>query len=128
MVVASLGTPWEIDTREAILLLEDVQEAPYRIDRMLHQLQAAGKLVGSACGVGVGALTDCGNPDADDPSARDVVQQVLGSLGLPLVCDLSFGHIAENVAWPYGGRARLDGEVGEITLLDASTASRAGNR
>ena len=128
MVTASLGTPWEIDTRGAILLLEDVQEAPYRIDRMLHQLQAAGKLAGSACGVGVGALTGCGNPDGDGPSAEEVVREVLGSLGLPMVSDLSFGHIAENHSWPYGGRARLDGQNGDITLLEASTRSREGAR
>ena len=128
MVVASLGTPWEVDTRGAILLLEDVQEAPYRIDRMLHQLEAAGKLSGSARGVGVGALTGCGNPDSDDPSAGDVVREVLGSVGLPMVSDLPFGHIAENHSWPYGGRARLDGNSGKVTLLEASTASLEGTR
>ena len=95
---------------------------------MLHQLEAAGKLAGSACGVGVGALAGCGDPDVDDPSAGDVVREVLGSLGLPLVCDLSFGHIAENHPWPYGGRARLDGAAGEVTFLDASTASPEDNR
>ena len=83
---------------------------------------------GVARGVGVGALTGCGNPDRDDPSAEDVVREGLGSLGLPMVSDLSFGHTAENHSWPYGGRARLDGDSGEITLLEASTASLEGTR
>src|SRR5262249_61346385 len=58
LVAASLATPWEIDTRGAILLFEEVNEAPYRIDRMLQQLRAAGKLAPLA-GVGVGDVSSC---------------------------------------------------------------------
>ena len=56
LVAASLGTPWEVDTRGAILLVEDVHEPPYRIDRLLQQLRAAGKLA-RLVGLGTGAFT-----------------------------------------------------------------------
>ena len=129
MVVASLGTPWEIETRDRVLLLEEVNEAPYRIDRMLHHLRAAEKLKG-VLGVGVGALVNCGAADDEGPRAEDVVCEVLDSLDVPLVLDLPFGHLGENHPWPTGGRARLDGERGDLTLLEASTdgsdVSRSG--
>lgn len=128
MIAASLGTPWEVDTRGAILLFEDVHEAPYRIDRMLQQLRAAGKLEGSAAAIGVGALTVCEETRDDGPSAADAVDEVLGPLGLPMVSGLRFGHIPDNHPWPYGGRARLDGDSGEITLLESSTEGAGGGR
>ena len=58
LVAASIGTSWEIDTRGAILLLEDRGERPYRIDRMLQQLRGAGKLARLA-GIGLGDFSSC---------------------------------------------------------------------
>lgn len=123
LVVASLGTPWEIDTRDAILLLEEVGEAPYRIDRMLSQLRAAGKLAAVA-GVGVGRLYDCGAPGGSGPDAAEVVREILAPAGVPTVVDLPFGHGGENRPWPFGGRAAIDGERGEIELLEFPVARR----
>ena len=121
LVVASLGTPWEIDTRDAILLFEEVGEAPYRIDRMLGQLQAAGKLA-VAAGIGVGRLQGC---EAEaGPSAQDVVEEILVPLGVPTVVDLPFGHGPGNRPWPHGGRAAIDGERGEIEQLEFPVARR----
>ena len=121
LVVASLGTPWEIDTRDGILLIEDVHEAPYKLDRMLQQLRAAGKLEGAALGIGVGALTACDSAEADAPGAEEVVAEVLDPLELPRVEGLRFGHLAANFAWPVGARARLDSDSGALTFLEAST-------
>lgn len=122
LVVASLGTAWEIDTRDGILLLEEVGEAPYRIDRMLQQLLAAGKLDALA-GIGIGEMTDC-EPTGDGPSARDVLREILTPLGVPTVTGLPFGHGESNRPWPYGGRAAIDAERGEIELLDFPVARR----
>ena len=118
--VASLGTPWEIDTRGRILMLEDLHEAPYRIDRMLQQLRAAGKLDGSAVGIAFGGLVECDNARYPRPTASEVVCEMLGPLGLPWVTDLPFGHLADNRPWPHGGRAAIDGDRGEIELLESS--------
>jgi len=125
LVVASLGTPWEIDTRDAILLLEDVGEAPYRIDRMLFQLHAAGKLT-AAAGVGVGCLHNCVASAGEGPSADEGVRDLLLPLGVPVVCELPFGHGPENRPWPHGGRAAIDGERGEIELLEFPVVRRSG--
>lgn len=117
LTVASLGTPWEIDTRDAILLFEDVNEAPFRVDRMLQQLRAAGKL-DDVVGVGVGAMTDCCDERYPEPCVEEVLDEILRPLGVPVVTDLPFGHVARNQAWPQGGRAAIDGSRGEVELLE----------
>lgn len=128
LVVASLATPWELEARGAILLLEEVHEEPYRLDRLLGQLAAAGKLAQLA-GVGVGALVECG-PEARPidpelhgarcgPSAREAMERWLRPLGIPVVFGLPFGHRPPNLTWPLGVRARLDGERGELHILEA---------
>ena len=122
LVVASLGTPWEIETEGAILLLEEVAERPYRVDRMLQQLRAAGKLSGLAA-IGFGDLSTCLD-DRYETRIGEVVAEVAGSLGVPCVTGLPFGHGAENLPWPFGGRAALDGARGELEILEAAVSSR----
>jgi muramoyltetrapeptide carboxypeptidase len=117
LVVASLGTPWEIETRDSILLLEDCSEPPYRVDRMLQQLRAAGKLDGLV-GVGLGDFSSCTDDRWPERAVDAVIEEVLAGFGIPLVTDLPFGHVRRNVAWPVGGRATLDGERGELTILE----------
>jgi muramoyltetrapeptide carboxypeptidase len=121
--VASLGTPWEIDTRGAILMLEDVTELPYRIDRMVQQLRAAGKLDRIA-GVALGGFTDCEDERYPDWPVERLVVELFGGLGVPVVSDLPFGHGAENRPWPFAGRAALDGTRGELEILEAAVATR----
>jgi muramoyltetrapeptide carboxypeptidase len=127
LLAASLGTPWEVETRGTILLFEEVHEEPYRIDRLLGQLAAAGKLAGLA-GVGVGALVACDasarpiDPElhgsAQGPTAREVIEEKLRPLGIPLAFGLPFGHAPPNLAWPLGVRARLDGRGGTLRILE----------
>lgn len=123
VAVASLGTPWEIDTRDGILMFEDVNEPPYRIDRMLQQLRAAGKLA-SLVGVGVGSMVGCENGGEVSMGAAEVLEEVLTPLGVPVVSELPFGHAAANLPWPHGGRAAIDGDRGEIELLEFGVARR----
>lgn len=121
LVAASLGTPWEIDTRGAILLLEDVGERPFRIDRMLQQLRHAGKL-DAVAGIGLGAFARCDEPSGA-PSAAEVLRELLGGLDVPWVAGLPFGHAAPNLAWPVGVRARLDGARAELHILERGVAT-----
>ncbi len=116
LCAASLGTPWEIETEGVILLLEEVGERPYRVDRMLQQLRAAGKLAGLA-GIGFGDLSSCVD-DRYETGVGEVVAEAVTSLGVPCVTELPFGHMRENAAWPIGGRATLDGSTGELTVLE----------
>jgi muramoyltetrapeptide carboxypeptidase len=123
LTVASLGTPWEIDTRGAILMLEDIGEPPYRLDRLLQQLHWAGKL-DEVAGVGVGSTCRCDDDRYPDLDAAAVLQAALGPLGVPVVTGLPFGHDAINLSWPHGGRAAIDGDRGEIELLESAVAAR----
>lgn len=122
MLAASLGTSFEVDTRGAILLFEEVGERPYALDRLLHQLAAAGKLSGIV-GVGVGHLARCVDPKRSEPTAEQVILEILLPLGVPLVLGLPFGHGRPNLPWPVGVRGALDGERGVLTLLEAAVES-----
>ena len=122
LVAASLGTPWEVETRGAILLIEDVNEPPYRIDRLFQQLRAAGKLARLA-GIGCGAFTGCVDERYPEPSAEEVVAEIARGLRIPLVTGLPFGHTKDNRAWPVGARATIDGARGTLELLEAGVTS-----
>lgn len=118
LLAASLGTPWEIDTRGAVLFLEEVGEQPYAIDRLLGQLRDAGKLA-AAAGVALGQLVDCQSERYPEISACDVARELLTSqVEGPVVGDLPFGHVADNRALGVGVRAALDGDRGTLELLD----------
>jgi muramoyltetrapeptide carboxypeptidase len=123
LVAASLGTPWEIDTRESILLIEDVGEPTYRIDRLLQQLLHAGKL-DAAVGVGVGSTQDCEDDRYPDLGVEDVLREFLEPLGVPVITELPFGHGEDNLSWAVGGRAAIDGDRGEVELLEFAVAPR----
>ncbi len=116
LVAASIGTAWEVETGGAILLLEEVHESPYRVDRMLQQLRGAGKL-DALVGIGFGDLSTC--TDAKYGTAvEDVVAEVAERAGIPCVRSLCFGHSPLHLAWPYGGRATIDGDEGEIVVQE----------
>ncbi len=119
LVTASLGTSWEIDARGGILMFEEVSEPPYRIDRMLEQLRAAGKFDDLA-GVGVGSLQGCEDDRYPDRDVEVVLRDFLGPLEVPVVVDLPFGHGPVNRCWPVGGRARLDADRAELELLESA--------
>lgn len=96
-----------------ILLLEDVREECYRLDRMLTQLLRSGALDGVA-GVALGTWTECGEPDA----VRQVMQDRLGGLGLPVAWGLGFGHVAPQPTIPLGVPAELDADNGTLTFAE----------
>lgn len=107
-VLASLcGTPDQLDARGKIVLLEDIGEPPYKVDRMLSQLRQAGCLRG-ALGLALGTFTRC-DPAADAGySLLDVILDVLDGLDLPVVAGLPVGHGPENHPWWVGAPHRLD--------------------
>lgn len=121
LVTASIGTAWEIDTRGAILLLEEVNELPYRIDRMLQQLRGAGKLDGLA-GIGTGDLSSCCDDRYPELDVLTVVGQIAAGHGLPLVTGLPFGHSLPNHAWPYGARATIDADRGLVRVHETGVS------
>ncbi|MBA2321265.1 MAG: LD-carboxypeptidase [Deltaproteobacteria bacterium] len=106
LLAALCGTPWQLDVRGAVLVLEDIGEAPYRIDRMLQQLLAAGGLDGVAAIV-VGELEGCKVPIEAGFTHADLFRDVLGDLGAPLVGGAPVGHGARNQAFLWGSPARV---------------------
>jgi muramoyltetrapeptide carboxypeptidase len=118
VVVASLGTPWEIDTSGAILFLEEVNEPPYAIDRALVQLREAGKLAPLA-GAALGQLVCCESERYPEVRARDVFRDILvPEISGPVVVDLPFGHVADHRALGFGVRGTLDGDRGTLALAE----------
>jgi len=120
MVVSTLGTRYEIDTTHAILFLEEISEEPYRIDRMLTQLWLAGKL--QACrAILLGNFRDCearGNSRVGPGKALlQVLRDRLGSLGVPVVYGMPFGHVKSKLTLPIGVVAQLDATSGRLTML-----------
>jgi len=105
------GTPWQLDARDAVLVLEEVGEYAYRIDRMLQQLTDAG-VFDRVAGVAVGQLVDCRLPADATFTFRDVMLDHLGRLGVPVVGDLPIGHGPANRAFVWGTRGTLrDGRL-----------------
>jgi muramoyltetrapeptide carboxypeptidase len=120
------GTPYAPRLDGAILLLEDVGEKPYRIDRYLTQLALAGSLSGVA-GVALGRFTSC---DDDGVLAADVVREAVLALGVPVVEGLPIGHEDANFAVPLGAPVTLvapgPGEEGPPRLLFDGWSARTG--
>ncbi len=118
IVVAGLGTPYALETRGRLLFLEDVNEKPFRIDRMLTQLRQAGKL-DELAGVMFGDMTGCGHA-GDVVTVRDVIGEAFATARYPVVFGLPTGHGGGIVTLPLGVRARLAGE--RLSLLEAPLA------
>lgn len=96
-IVSVIGSPWELDCNDKILLLEDVGEAYYRIERMLLQLQAAGKLQ-NLIAVGLGEFLNCPRRDVEH-GIEQIFAEYLTPLGIPLFTGLPFGHGLVNRPW-----------------------------
>lgn len=121
LVAALEGTPYAVDTQDAILLVEDVSEAPYRIDRMLRQLQLAGKLEGLR-GAILGQFTKTEERErnkVDNPrfSAEGVLRQYFEPLGIPVLMNFPIGHHEMNCTLPLGGEVEIDADHGTLTVI-----------
>ncbi|HKB99523.1 MAG TPA: LD-carboxypeptidase [Terriglobales bacterium] len=122
ILVAALGTPYDIHTEGTILFMEDVAAKPYQIDRMLMQLKLAGKLK-DVRGIVFGEMLDCQQGPNQDYSLEEVVLRVVGDLGIPVAFGLRSGHVSSaNITLPIGVKARLEvsGEV-KLKILESAT-------
>lgn len=112
-----LSTPILPNFDDVILALEDVTEAPYRIDRMLTQWRLSGLLT-KVKGIALGGFTKCEAP-ANIPSftVEEVLRDRLADLGIPIVANLPFGHDNPNAALPVGVVVTLDADQGTLTTF-----------
>lgn len=119
VVVASLGTPYEIDTRNKIIFLEDIGEEVYSIDRMLTQLRNAGKL--SECkGIILGQWTDCEDNGEtslyDGLTLQQVIEEIIVPEGKPCIGHVACGHSLPTMSLPMGAIVRVDAMKGRMCI------------
>ena len=125
LVVSTLGTKYEIDTTDSILFLEEINEEPFRVDRMLTQLWLAGKLQ-SCKGIALGNFRDCeARGTSISPvsfSLEQVFEQRLASLGIPVVYGLPIGHVRSKLTMPLGVQAELNATDKTIRILETAVS------
>ena len=120
MVTSIMGTPYELETAGKILFLEDIHEEVYRIDRMLSQLALGGRLDHLA-GFVFGRCTQC---EVKGPSfsLEEILRDRFGSLGVPALSGLSFGHVEQKLTLPIGAMATLDADAGTLRIDEAAVS------
>lgn len=118
LITSLMGTPFEIDTKNSILFLEDVGEEPYRIDRMLTQLRLAGKLNANGIVFGLCAGCDSSGLRVWDYSLGEVLENILGDLGIPVFYGLMIGHTFDQLTLPYGVMAEMDADRGFVNIVE----------
>jgi muramoyltetrapeptide carboxypeptidase len=114
ILAAMAGTPAPLRARDAIVFVEDVGEASYRLDRAWLQLLLSGSLDGVA-GLAFGRFTDCGGSEL-----FDLLRGFADERGVPAVADLPIGHEPDNWTLPLGLHARLDAQAGTLALLESA--------
>lgn len=120
LLTASLGTPYEVETAGRIVFLEDVDEEPYRVDRMLAQCVAAGKLA-DAAGIAIGIFTGAevrNSPGRRSLTLAQVFADHLLPLKRPMITNVAVGHVPDQVTLPYGVRAHLDATRRTLEVLE----------
>ena len=115
LLVTTLGTPYEIDSRGKLLFLEDVGEKPYRIERMLTHLKMAGKLE-SLAGVIFGDFADCEGEGSRD--LRQIVAEIFSHADYPVVMGLAAGHGPENLLLPFGVAMELATSPATLSIAE----------
>ena len=117
LLVSLLGTRFDLDTRGSILFWEEVDEEPYRIDRMLNHLRMAGKLR-DLKGMVVGKLEGC-RPRGKTPGLplREILTDHLRGTQFPVLLDFPAGHAPGKMTLPLGLPARLDTRAGLLEIL-----------
>jgi muramoyltetrapeptide carboxypeptidase len=127
LLAAGVGTPEQGTGKGGIVLLEDVDEPLYRLDRMLTQLLRGGWFDGAA-GFALGSWTGCGDP----ARVRSLLLERLGPLGVPMVWELGFGHVPGALTIPLGVPATLDADAATLTVECSTwrprTVDTAGER
>ncbi len=111
-----LGTPYSPTYRGCLFVMEDIGEAPYKIDRMLFQMRMSGCFQGVS-GVVLGSFQDCGNDDV----ICEIVANFFGDMQIPILGGFEMGHSDDNVTIPMGIRATLDTDQGALVYHEAAT-------
>jgi muramoyltetrapeptide carboxypeptidase len=112
LIVAGLGTPWEMETEGKLLFLEDINEEPYKIDRLLTQLEQAGKFRGVK-GIVFGTFKM--GEDLFPAAIESVIREKLKNFKRPILWGMNFGHCKDPLFIPFGGQGKIVGKRLVIT-------------
>jgi muramoyltetrapeptide carboxypeptidase len=124
LLAALAGTPWVPDFSGAIIFLEEVDEEPYRVDRMLTQLKACGMFARPG-GIVAGQFSDCLPKDPKLPflSIETLLAALADHAGAPFVAGCQFGHVSSKLTFPVGLEAVLDAGAGTLTFPEPAVAA-----
>ncbi|MCX6156226.1 MAG: LD-carboxypeptidase [Candidatus Kapabacteria bacterium] len=121
LICSLMGTEYEIDTKRKILLIEDVDEEPFRMDRMLNQLRLAGKFK-DAAGVIIGLCNGCepkGSQSSTwDSSLGEILERIFNQYDKPVFYGLVFGHTSDQLTLPIGVKAEMNADEGSLTISE----------
>jgi muramoyltetrapeptide carboxypeptidase len=123
LLVSTLGSPYEVDTKNKILFIEEVEERNYKVDRGLMSLALAGKF-SDCCGIILGTWADVGDPDVlpkNNLTLDQIFEEVVKPYGKPTINNFRAGHIYPQITIPMGATVEIDAESGNVTFLTAST-------
>ena len=121
MICSTLGTSYEIDTKGKLLLIEEIGEEPYRIDRMLTQLLLAGKLQ-EAAGFLIGDFNGCSPKNIKESlTLQEIFREIINPLKKPTIANLKIGHCSPNITLPLGAEAYINAEEGLLTIKESAT-------
>lgn len=120
LVMSLMGTPYMPSLRNSTLILEDVDEAPHRIDRMFAQLMHAG-ILKNISALLLGKFTDCNPADPQKPflTPNQIFREVAERVKVPVVANIQYGHIEKKLTIPFGLNARIDTKKKRIEVLEA---------
>lgn len=121
LIAAAIGTPYEIDTKDKILFIEDIGEYTYRVDRMLTQLRLAGKFKDCA-GIVLGDFTNCDVEYGNEYglSLMQVFNDIIVPAGKPVIYNFKAGHCNPTLTFPLGVKAILDADYCRLTITEAA--------
>lgn len=119
LLVSQVGTPYLPRLRDSILFLEEVDEYPYRVDRMFTQLRNMG-ILARLNGMLLGQFTRCAPADDKKPSfsIEQVLQDAVSWTSCPVMSNFAYGHVPRKLTIPLGARARVNGKSGTLSLLE----------
>jgi len=123
LITSIAGTPYFPSFKESIFFFEEIEEEPYRFDRMMNQAALAG-IFREAKGILVGEITDVKPVDESKPylSVDQILADHLAHVAKPILKGLIYGHVARKLTMPVGIRARMNGNVGSLEFLEAAVA------
>ncbi|WP_130805396.1 S66 peptidase family protein [Senegalia massiliensis] len=117
LITGTIGTPYEIDTKDKILFIEDIGEYTFKVDRMLRQIKLAGKL-NVLKGIILGDFNNCIKEDDGDQSLMEVFEEMLSPLNIPIVYNIKSGHCTPNITLPLGAKVEIDADNLKLKIIE----------